>query len=104
MATHIQPPPTMAGTDLQEIKIVSHSNLFYWWPVWAFGFIIALLTWLDGHYMVLVPKGTHAEHSRAVAGLEINDARDVLVLPKGKEIPRDPNTDTPIQPYLHAAR
>lgn len=30
------------------IRIYSHSNLFYWWPVWACGFVMALLTWMDG--------------------------------------------------------
>src|ERR1700730_3062147 len=28
---------------LQEINIFSHSTLLYWWPAWAFGFLIALL-------------------------------------------------------------
>ena len=28
---------------LQEISIYSHSTLLYWWPAWAFGFVIALL-------------------------------------------------------------
>ena len=28
---------------LQEINIYSHSTLLYWWPAWAFGFLIALL-------------------------------------------------------------
>ena len=28
---------------LQEINIYSHSTLLYWWPAWAFGFVIALL-------------------------------------------------------------
>lgn len=27
----------------KEIKIYSHSTLFYWWPAWAFGFVGALL-------------------------------------------------------------
>lgn len=30
------------------LHIVSHSNLFYWWPVWAVGYLMALLTWLHG--------------------------------------------------------
>jgi hypothetical protein len=41
---------TGAATDalphpaaLQEINIFSHSTLLYWWPAWAFGFVIALL-------------------------------------------------------------
>jgi hypothetical protein len=28
---------------LQEIYVYSHSTLLYWWPAWAFGFVIALL-------------------------------------------------------------
>ena len=28
---------------LQEINVYSHSTLLYWWPGWAFGFLIALL-------------------------------------------------------------
>ncbi len=28
---------------LQEINVYSHSTLLYWWPAWAFGFVIALL-------------------------------------------------------------
>jgi hypothetical protein len=30
------------------IRIYSHSNLFYWWPVWACGFVMAFLTWTSG--------------------------------------------------------
>ena len=44
----------------QEIKIVSHSNLFYWWPVWALGFLFFLLTLWDGDLLAIVPKGTVA--------------------------------------------
>jgi hypothetical protein len=28
---------------LQEINVYGHSTLLYWWPAWAFGFVIALL-------------------------------------------------------------
>src|SRR5262249_13971103 len=31
-----------------EIRIYSYSNLFYWWPVWAVGYLFALLTWVNG--------------------------------------------------------
>ena len=52
-----QPPPaTPVNVDDVEIKIVSHSNLFYWWPVWAVGYLLALLTWADGHLMAIVPS------------------------------------------------
>jgi hypothetical protein len=30
----------------QELLVYSHSNFFYWWPVWVTGYIMALITWL----------------------------------------------------------
>lgn len=38
---HVAVRPHPAAT--QEINIYSHSTLLYWWPAWAFGFVIALL-------------------------------------------------------------
>jgi hypothetical protein len=56
-----QPPPaTPVNVDDVEIKIVSHSTLFYWWPVWAVGYLLALMTLFDGHVMAVVPQGTVA--------------------------------------------
>lgn len=34
--------------DLPEIRIYSHSPIFYWWPVWLFGFFMAFWTWING--------------------------------------------------------
>ena len=31
-----------------ELKIYSHSRLFYWWPIWVVGYIMALVTYLGG--------------------------------------------------------
>jgi len=38
----------------QEIKVVSHSMLYYWWPVWFFGFIFALLTYVDNKRLAII--------------------------------------------------
>jgi hypothetical protein len=42
--TTTSPPdhPTLAN----EVIVYSHSWLVYWWPVWAVGYLMALLTWL----------------------------------------------------------
>jgi hypothetical protein len=34
--------------DRPELIVYSHSSLFYWWPVWVVGFILALVTYLQG--------------------------------------------------------
>src|ERR687893_5525 len=44
---------TTPGFD--EIRVYSHSPLFYWWPVWLFGFIFSLITLMDGDRLVIVP-------------------------------------------------
>jgi hypothetical protein len=86
-------------TEYQEIKIVSHSNLFYWWPVWAIGFALGLWSLVDQHVMAIVPKGTTAEHGRLVDGHE--GKRDVLVLPEKKSLDNERGTDQPVKPHLH---
>src|SRR5262245_40758128 len=50
--------PPLTETDRRQIRIISHSMLFYWWPVWAAGFLLALITFFDGHQMAIVPHGT----------------------------------------------
>jgi hypothetical protein len=34
-----------------EVTVYAHSNLFYWWPVWAVGYAMALLTYLRGYHV-----------------------------------------------------
>jgi hypothetical protein len=50
-------PPTAAGPHRKEIKLISHSPIFYWWPIWLFGFIFALITYLDDHRIAIIPNG-----------------------------------------------
>lgn len=94
MATQTSHVMTTSGTDLREIKIVSHSNLFYWWPVWAVGFIMALLTFLDGHLLAIVPEHTVVVRDATVIvenqqdhRKEQYDHREVLMAPAGKRLP-----------------
>lgn len=42
----------------REIKLISHSSLFYWWPVWVFGFFMAIWTAIEDHRFVVVPSDT----------------------------------------------
>jgi uncharacterized integral membrane protein len=98
-------PGTLPG-DTPQITIVSHSNLFYWWPVWAVGFIMALLTFIDGSRSVVVPPETKA-HSGAVVKSKDDDGqkftytdRNVVVLPAPKA---GENQPTP-EPKLHMSQ
>jgi hypothetical protein len=94
---------TTQTTDREEeIRVYGHNNLFYWWPVWAIGFLMALLTYLDGHVMAVVPEGTQVEQSQVVPGH--NQPRDVLVAPAGQPVPPPPGAkDGEPSPRLRVA-
>jgi hypothetical protein len=82
-----------------EIVIISHSHLFYWWPVWLVGFIMAGLTWYQGTRMAIVPRGTEPEPKlqvpvRNARGETIGtETREGYVFPKGKELPMRKNAE-----------
>lgn len=41
---------------MPELRIYSHSNIIYWWPIWLFGFACALITYVGG-VNILTPDG-----------------------------------------------
>jgi hypothetical protein len=93
MAQEKNPP---AGVRPREVYVVAHSMIFYWWPVWAVGLLLAGLSLIGGHRLAIVPAGT-----QAVEGLE--GGREALVLPAGARLPRDPETGKPREPTLRVA-
>ena len=103
----VKPTPVPAPAPVRtlpahknEILIVSHSTLFYWWPVWAIGFLMAIITALSGQRMVLVPTGTRAESQREIPWEK--EKRDVLVVPANKTLVHDKNLELE-QPHLTMA-
>lgn len=65
-----------------EIRLYSHSSLFYWWPVWAIGFVLAGLSRFEGQVMGVVPEGSTVQQVNVINGEQDIPA---LVPPKGKE-------------------
>jgi len=74
-------PAVTARQEPRQVRVVSHSNLFYWWPVWVVGFIMALVTWLQRDLMAVVPPGTTARKEVMDAG----EKRTALVFPQPKD-------------------
>jgi len=92
-----QSQPPASTSNNRQITIVSHSTLFYWWPVWAIGFLLGILSLIWGSRMVVVPDGTKAAHNATVKIPDQNEtleSREVYVLPA--------NTKNPVpDPRLH---
>ncbi len=44
------PPKNEHIEPLLELRLINHSSLFYWWPVWAVGYLCALLTYVQGRH------------------------------------------------------
>ena len=84
------PTPRSTG-DNRQLTIVSHSTLFYWWPVWGVGFLLGILSLMWGQRMVVVPKDTKVVRDAKVSEptKDFKD-RDVLVLPAGHKLSDDP--------------
>ena len=77
------PAPGSSKTKLPDNLVVyGHSNLFYWWPVWAVGFVLALWTYVDGQQMAVVPSKSVVVHDATVSGFD--EPRTALVAPPGK--------------------
>jgi hypothetical protein len=93
----------VAAPGDKEIRVYSHSPIFYWWPVWAVGFIMTVITLIDRSEMVVVPAGSWAETGREIKGVE--GQHDVVIVPAGKELPRDPEDPSkPDQRFRHMSR
>jgi hypothetical protein len=57
-----QPKPARVPLgDKREIRIVQHSPVLYWWPVWAFGFLMALITFMYGTRLAILPPNSRIE-------------------------------------------
>lgn len=55
------PPATVAIVPVapphkREITLISHSMLFYWWPIWLIGFLMAGLTWYEDSRLAILPS------------------------------------------------
>ncbi len=62
MSTAPTPPinPAVPGATpgKREITLISHSMLFYWWPIWVLGFTMAIITYVEDHRLAIVPQGS----------------------------------------------
>jgi len=51
---------------LPEMRVYSHSNIFYWWPVWLTGFVMAIITYLSGTELETANMSEHIHPSASL--------------------------------------
>jgi hypothetical protein len=86
------------------VKVISHSPLLYWWPVWACGFIMAALTWIDGSVMATVPDGTtYRQEVISTTNSKGDKVRENRWILDTKRTPGEKD-EQPNDPRLHVAR
>ena len=109
MSIPSQPVPVQVVPDARptEVVIISHSPLFYWWPVWAVGFLVAAVSYWQGDQMAFVPPGTKAESGARVEGQDgtlIRDHADVLIAPKNASVKSGIIPRTVVMTTMHTGR
>lgn len=60
-------PTGVGGHGPREIKLISHSPIFYWWPIWVLGYVMALITLFENHRLAILPPGTKVEVTKKAA-------------------------------------
>jgi hypothetical protein len=96
------PQPASLKPDQAEVYIVSHSMLFYWWPVWAIGLLFGILSFFEGKAVAIVPHDTQVKRTWNVEISPGNrDSREGLILPKEEHLaPADKLDEDPEKPHL----
>src|SRR6266851_2712053 len=79
------PPGDTGARATDKIVVYRHSHLFYWWPVWALGFLFAAITYFDNKHLAIVPANTTAEESIEVIVDGKKEVRHVLILGKAEK-------------------
>ena len=55
-AKTLTPLPGENPAIYENVVVYQHSSLFYWWPVWFFGFLFGAVSYFGGHHMAIVPS------------------------------------------------
>lgn len=95
--------PTSAAK--REIKLISHSMLFYWWPIWVLGYILAAITYFDNTRLAIVPDGSKltlvqekSDEKTIVYRLAVS--RNTKSLEQARNATENPSEDVPFKPRV----
>lgn len=59
----------MAQATGNEVTLISHSDVVYWWPAWVVGYIMALVSFVQGNAVAVTPATIDFIHPSNNLGL-----------------------------------
>ncbi|HSQ54772.1 MAG TPA: hypothetical protein VLM40_03425, partial [Gemmata sp.] len=83
--TQASPAPPGTPAAKREITLVSHSMLFYWWPIWLTGFLFAAITGFEDNRLAIVPAGSTVAKDTALSEPDKNITAYIV------KVKEDPN-------------
>ena len=104
-AKPLEQPHAVGSMATDKVTVYRHSNLFYWWPVWAIGAVFSIITLIDQKHLAFVPADTVAVEQREVDvdGKGTREVRDVLILSQKRHHTTQKNDQgeaEPMQPTI----
>jgi hypothetical protein len=104
MSTDPTQAPAPSPTAEREVVVYRHSQLFYWWPVWAVGFILWGLSYFSGTRLAVVPSDAKAYDEVTVTLSQGDELKSRNVIVTDKQLVRDPTDEKePAQPHIRIA-
>ncbi len=95
-----QPTAVRPGPETRrEILIVSHSTLFYWWPVWAVGFLMGIISMFSGTRIATLPHQSKEFHK--AKEVKITDEKDETISFKDRDVIVAPANSSTAVTNLH---
>jgi hypothetical protein len=79
--------PAVPG-EVKTIRIYGHSMIFYFWPLWVFGYAFGIYTWFSDTYLLPVRARELKEHGKMEVRLVGENSRSRIIAQVG-----DPKAD-----------
>jgi len=82
--------PSAVPGEVQVIRIYGHSMIFYFWPLWVFGYVFAFWTWLSDTYLLPVNLHELEKHQEMTVTIAKENSHSRIIARLGKAQDKDP--------------
>lgn len=82
--------PTTIPGEMNTVRIYGHSMIFYFWPLWVFGYAFGIYTWFNDTYLLPIKLRELREHGKMEVRLLQENSRSRIVAQIG-----DPRANEP---------